>query len=103
MKIARITVLAVLLLAASLWPLHAEGPVAPSASAFELFAPMNVSVVAPGPRNGCVLYYCPVYYPNDCSCEWVWCAAQQAYECGASANFASSTDSSCGAPMTPAS
>lgn len=45
----------------------------------------------------CVLYFCPVYYPDDCSCEWVLCADGQ-YACGVPRNSASSGASlaSCG-------
>ncbi len=46
----------------------------------------------------CVLYFCPVYYPEYyCTCEWVLCADGQ-YACGVPRDSASSGASlaSCG-------
>ncbi|HYX25949.1 MAG TPA: hypothetical protein VFC23_17475 [Thermoanaerobaculia bacterium] len=45
-------------------------PVAPEAG---FLSPVLVTPI-PASRPGfCPTFYCPVYYPDDCSCEWIQC------------------------------
>ncbi|MEA2603436.1 MAG: hypothetical protein QOF89_4428 [Acidobacteriota bacterium] len=60
--------LALIVLLGLVAPLSAESarPAAPK--------PDFLSPVFAASRPGfCPTFYCPIYYPNDCSCEWITC------------------------------
>ena len=45
-------------------------PVAPEAG----FLSPVLATPIPASRLGfCPTFYCPIYYPDDCSCEWIQC------------------------------
>ena len=69
MKSPRFTpVLALIVLAGLVAPLSASEPAAPALDA-GLFYP----TATPTAGGLCPTYHCPIYYPNDCSCDWIEC------------------------------
>jgi len=53
-------------------PLGAETarPVAPEPGFLSPVAAAPIPASRPG---FCPTFYCPIYYPDDCSCEWIQC------------------------------
>lgn len=58
---------ALIVLVGLVTPVSAAEPAAPSDAAFLAATP---AVTAAGL---CPTYFCRIYYPDDCSCEWIQC------------------------------
>jgi len=60
---------ALIVLAVLAAPLSASEPVA-AESTDAAFLPLPASVTQAG---RCPTFFCPIYFPDDCSCEWIEC------------------------------
>ena len=71
-------------------------PAAPVSPAVDGLSPFATAIPA---ANFCPSFFCPIYYPDDCSCEWIECPNGQIY-CGRW-NGTSATSAVSKAPTLP--
>ena len=71
-------------------------PVSPAVPAVDGLSPFATAIPA---ASFCPSFFCPIYYPDDCSCEWIECPNGQIY-CGRW-NGTSATSAVSKAPTLP--
>lgn len=86
---------ALIVLAVLVAPLSASEPVAPELLS-SAFLPLDASVTQAG---RCPTFFCPIYFPDDCSCSWIECPSGEIV-CGVWNGLAAASVSS--APMSRA-